>query len=250
MKADLTISSALTAPIHYTPGIEGPHSVDRNKLSPSPSVNSMAAGPAPSLTDAGEIGLTPVRSLRSIQGPEKWTKGERYAISPAVLSMLPIRVLTDVMSKDETVLESKYSANGNKQRIFGIGSIITEDDQDQHENGWFFGEHHNVGPGLHRGGTSSTYSPFEKITLGKATVATLGIRSFVAEVHGWCTGIFVLRQNFLFEYRETDSLNGLPWGYAMLQYAEAYPHKHFENALHLEYFEKPCCKSGKRSVSQ
>jgi len=67
-------------------------------------------------------------------------------------------------------------------------------------------------------------------------------------VYGWCTGVFVLRQNYLFEYREGDSLNGLPWGYAHLPLAEAYPHKHFTNALHLDFFEKPCSKSGKRSL--
>ena len=90
---------------------------------------------------------------------------------------------------------------------------------------------------------------FGKILLGKATVAPLGMRSFHNEVYGWCTGVFVLRQNYLFEYREGDSLNGLPWGYAHLPLAEAYPHKHFTNALHLDFFEKPCSKSGKRSVS-
>lgn len=222
--------------------------MDRNKMSLSTSSNNMASGPAPIITGADEIGLTPVRSLRSIQGPEKWTKGERYAITPAVLSMLPIRVLTDVMSKDHTVPKKNDSFSGNKQRSFGIGSIISEDDQDHHEDGWFFGEHHHGASGIQRGVNNTPTSPFEKVMLGKATVATLGIRAFVAEVHGWCTGTFVLRQNLLFEYRETDSLNGLPWGYAMLQFAEAYPHKHFLNALHLDYFEKPCSKSGKRSV--
>jgi hypothetical protein len=238
------------APIRYTPGIEGPHSMDRNKISPSVSANNLVSGPGPSLAESGEIGITPIRSLRSIQGPEKWTKGERYAILPAVLSMLPIGVLTDVMSNDEKSLtKNKDSFGGSKQRAFGIGSIISEDDHDHHESGWFFGEHHNVVTGLPRASNIPSSSPFEKVILGNATVATLGIRSFVAEIHGWCTGTFVLRQNYLFEYRETDSLNGLPWGYAMLQFAEAYPHKHFSNALHLEYFERPCSKSGKRSVS-
>jgi hypothetical protein len=85
--------------------------------------------------------------------------------------------------------------------------------------------------------------------LGKATVAPLGMRSYLNEVYGWCTGVFILRQNYLFEYREGDSTNGVPWGFAHLPLAEAYPHKHFMNALHLDFFDRPCCKSGKRSVS-
>ncbi|KAL7519889.1 hypothetical protein ACHAWX_004643 [Stephanocyclus meneghinianus] len=238
------------APIHYTPGIVGPHSMDRNKISPSTSMSSIS-GPAPRMTEPGEI--TPVRALRSFQGPEKWNKGERYAITPAVLTMLPITVLNHVMSKDDALKKKAECLNGSKQRAFGIGSIISEDDQDRNEmnDGWFFGEHHHVASGMlpfQRGGINTPTSPFEKVVLGKATVAKLGMRSFVAEVHGWCAGLFVLRQNFLFEYRESDSLNGLPWGYAMLQFAEAYPHKHFSNAFHLEYFERPCSKSGKRSL--
>jgi hypothetical protein len=235
------------APIHYTPGVQGPHSMDHNKISPGTSMSSIT-GPAPHLTEPGEV--TPIRALRALQGPEKWTKGERYAITPAVLSMLPIRVLTEVMSKDDSLPNKADSSSSSKQRAFGIGSIISEDDQNHHEDGWFFGEHHHpVSSSFQRGGSSAPSSPFEKVVLGKATVATLGMRSYVAEVHGWCTGVFVLRQNYLFEYRETDSLNGLPWGYAMLQFAEVYPHKHFSNALQLEYFERPCSKSGKRSVS-
>ena len=102
------------------------------------------------------------------------------------------------------------------------------------------------------GGNNNHITPpsaFGKIHLGKATVAGLGMRSFLNEVYGWSTGVFVLKQNFLFEYREGDSLNGVPWGYAHLPLAEVYPHNHFTNALHLEFFEKPCIKSGRRSVS-
>lgn len=249
-KAPVDICVLPVAPIHYNPGIVGPHSMDRNKISPSTSMSSIS-GPAPRMTEPGEI--TPVRALRSFQGPEKWNKGERYAITPAVLTMLPITVLNHVMSKDDALKKKAECLNGSKQRAFGIGSIISEDDQDRNEmnDGWFFGEHHHVASGMlpfQRGGINTPTSPFEKVVLGKATVAKLGMRSFVAEVHGWCAGLFVLRQNFLFEYRESDSLNGLPWGYAMLQFAEAYPHKHFSNAFHLEYFERPCSKSGKRSV--
>ncbi len=214
-----------------------------------------------------EADISPERALRSLKGPEHWTKGERHAIVPGVLCMCPIQVLNNVMSKEDEGPSSRPSFSS--QRGFGIGSIISEDEGiDQRgvdqSNGWFFADHNqstsSMGA-LHRhanavagGGnvtSSNTVMPsaFGKTVLGKATVAPLGMRSFLNEVYGWCTGVFVLRQNYLFEYREGDSINGVPWGYAHLPFAEAYPHKHFSNALHLDFFERPCTKSGKRSVS-
>ena len=138
---------------------------------------------------------------------------------------------------------------------FGIGSIIQDDSGDS--NGWFFADQSSLTPsgvgssGSFVGSSKSNLtssSAFGKIVLGKATVAPIGMRSFLNELYGWCTGIFILRHNYLFEYRECDSQNSLPWGYAHLPYAEAYPHKHFMNALHLDFYERPCYKSGRRSL--
>lgn len=204
--------------------------------------------------------FSPERVLRPLKGPEHWKKGERHSIIPAVLCMCPIQVLNNIMSKEDrpSSKPSLSSLRGGAQQGFGIGSIISED-EGADSNGWFFADHHQpstTGGTLPRLGSGSSISSsinvlpstFGKIILGKATVAPLGMRSFLHEVYGWCTGVFVLRQNCLFEYREGDSLNGLPWGYAHLPLGEAYPHKHFTNALHLDFFEKPCCKSGKRSL--
>lgn len=202
-------------------------------------------------SDNGEI--SPGRALKHLKGPQHWTKSERHAILPGVLCMCPIQVLNSIMSKDEEPLLRTPQTSRASQRGSGIGSIISEDDGVD-SNGWFFADHHpsTSGGTLPRHGsiTSNNVGPkaLGKIILGKATVAPLGMRSFLGEVYGWSTGVFILRQNYLFEYREGDSLNGLPWGYAQLPLAEAYPHNHFTNALHLDFFEKPCSKSGKRSL--
>ena len=209
--------------------------------------------PQISLADAN---ISPERSLRPLRGPEHWTKGERHAIIPAVLCMCPIQVLNSIMSTDSGVL-NRPSIQSPKLK-FGIGSMIS-DSEGGDSNEWFFADHYQptsmgvslLHPSIGGGFRSHNVLPsaFDKIVLGKATVAPLGMRSYLNEVYGWCTGVFILRQNYLFEYREGDSTNGLPWGFAHLPLAEAYPHKHFTNALHLDFFDRPCCKSGKRSVS-
>jgi hypothetical protein len=206
-----------------------------------------------------DASIPPERSLRSLKGPEHWTKGERHVIIPAVLCMCPIQVLNSIMSVDEGLLRRpSLTSSQSPYHTFGIGSIIS-DAEGGDSNGWFFADHYQPpasgGPLPHPNGVSFRSnnivpSVFDKILLGKATVAPLGMRSFLNEVYGWCTGVFILRQNYLFEYREGDSTNGLPWGFSHLPFAEAYPHKHFTNALHLDFFERPCSKSGKRSVSR
>ncbi|KAL7543707.1 hypothetical protein ACHAXR_013201 [Thalassiosira sp. AJA248-18] len=218
----------------------------------SSSRRNSASGPPQHQESEGEV--SPERNLRALKGPEQWTKGDRHAIVPAVLCMCPIQVLNNIMSKDEGSSSRLSLTSQSSQTGSGIGSILSEDD-DTDSNGWFFADHHQpstTGGTLPRqgsiSGSNALLSAFGKTILGKATVAPLGMRSFLNEVYGWCTGLFVLRQNYLFEYREGDSLNGLPWGYAHLPLAEAYPHKHFTNALHLDFFERPCSKSGKRSL--
>lgn len=270
---------------HINHSASGPHSFDQKRgVSPSTSMGSISeTKPQHHHAKADDADISPERALRSLRGPEHWTKGERHAILPGVLSMCPIQVLNSVMSKkdDGVVVSSAFSNNNNSGgssrssltrggslRGSGIGSIISEPSDDGLDsNGWFFADHHQQQPTsssisssvvVSRGGTTLPRPnsggggggvKFGKIVLGKATAAPLGMRSFLNEVYGWCTGIFILRQNYLFEYREGDSLNGLPWAYAHLPLGEVYPHKHFTNALHLDFFERPCTKSGKRSVS-
>jgi len=67
----------------------------------------------------------------------------------------------------------------------------------------------------------------------------------------WSSCILILRQNYLLEYDQQtgDVLQGLPRGYAHLQYARSYPHADFVDALELEFFVSPCAKADKRVVS-
>ena len=197
-------------------------------------------------------------------------------ILPGVLCMCPIQVLNHILSTEDgypqqqqqqqhqhqqqrpsslTIGNSGGSSPPRRSSGFGIGSIIQDDNNSGDSNGWFFADQPSltpVGSGSSSSSSSSNVltssSAFDKIKLGKATVAPIGMRSFLNELYGWCTGVFILRHNYLFEYRECDSHNSLPWGYAHLPYAEAYPHKHFMNALHLDFYERPCYKSGRRSL--
>ena len=251
----LLLSSHISGNSRHTYTGSNSFDVKKTGVSPSTSMGSISeTSPQTTLADAN---ISPERSLRPLKGPEHWTKGERHAIIPAVLCMCPIQVLNSIMSTDDGLL--RRPSIPSPQRAFGIGSIISDADGGD-SNGWFFADHYqpiSAGegslphPGTGGGFRSSNGIPsaFDKIVMGKATVAPLGMRSYLNEVYGWCTGVFILRQNYLFEYREGDSTNGLPWGFAHLPLAEAYPHKHFTNALHLDFFDRPCCKSGKRSVS-
>lgn len=240
-------------------GTSGAQSYDKKTtISSSTSENAIQSNRRPSteLEDATDI--TPERALKPVKGPESWKKGERHSIIPAILCMCPFQVLNKVMSDDGGAKPPRRPSTSGQSMLssslsgYGIGSMMTEDDHmDSSQNGWFFADHHQQPQPIHQRRNITTGvlpSAFGKIILGKATVAALGVRSFFNEVYGWSSGIFVLRQNYLFEYRESDNLNGLPWGYAHLQLAEAYPHKHFTNALHVDFFEKPCVKSGKRSL--
>lgn len=231
----------------------------RTTISPSTSENALKAkGTIKDELDSS-ADVAPERALRPVKGPEHWKKGERHSIIPAILCVCPFQVLSKVMSDDSgnPPPSSRPSSSGQSLLSsspinvgYGIGSMIADDEHnnESNQNGWFFADHHQPQPRLTSKTSGVPPSAFGKIMLGKATVAALGVRSFFNEVYGWTSGIFVLRQNYLFEYRDDDNLKGLPWGYAHLQLAEAYPHKHFVNALHLDFFEKPCIKSGKRSL--
>lgn len=224
----------------------------RTTISPSTSENALKAKGAIKDELDNSADIAPERALRPVKGPENWKKGERHSIIPAILCVCPIQVLSKVMSDDSGNTPPSIRSSSAQSLLsgYGIGSMIADDEHnnESNQNGWFFADHHQPQPRLSSKASGVPPSAFGKIMLGKATVAALGVRSFFNEVYGWTSGIFVLRQNYLFEYRDDDNLNGLPWGYAHLQLAEAYPHKHFVNALHLDFFEKPCIKSGKRSL--
>jgi hypothetical protein len=89
---------------------------------------------------------------------------------------------------------------------------------------------------------SSIFCPIE---LGTATVKYVG-----SNHPDWTTCSFLLRQNYLLEYPEEEVIKGTtPRGFAHLQYAKAYPHDDFSDALELEFYASPCARSDKRVVS-
>ena len=246
-------SNTRVMPSNTTRG--GAQSYDKKTtISPSTSANALTTKGSPQDELDNSTGIATERALRPVRGPESWKKGERHSIIPAILCVCPFQVLSKIMSDDSVNPPSGVSSgqsllSSSPVRGYGIGSMISDDEHnDSVQNGWFFADHNQSQPLRSSITTSVPPSAFGKIMLGKATVAALGVRSFFNEVYGWTSGIFVLRQNYLFEYRDDDNQKGLPWGYAHLQLAEAYPHKHFVNALHLDFFEKPCSKSGKRSL--
>jgi hypothetical protein len=90
--------------------------------------------------------------------------------------------------------------------------------------------------------SQDTESVFAPIPLGTATVKYVGSKH-----QDWTTCNFLLRQNYLMEY--PGDIKGTPRGFAHLQYAKAYPHDDFSDALELEFFASPCSRADKRVVS-
>jgi hypothetical protein len=81
----------------------------------------------------------------------------------------------------------------------------------------------------------------------------VALMTYVGEKHHLSLGKFsscrlVLRQNYLFEYEATASINGLPRGYVHLQYAVAYAHTDFHDVLELQFYASPCAKSDHRTL--
>lgn len=66
----------------------------------------------------------------------------------------------------------------------------------------------------------------------------------------WSSCILILRQNYLLEYDQqtSDVVQGMPRGYAHMQYSKSYAHPDFVDALELEFYVSPCAKADKRVV--
>lgn len=88
-------------------------------------------------------------------------------------------------------------------------------------------------------------SMFGSIELGDALITYVG-NGHHLNVGKWSSCRLVLRQNYLLEYDCAVPSTGLPRGFAHLQYAIAYPHADFENALKLQFYASPCAKSDMR----
>jgi hypothetical protein len=176
-----------------------------------------------------------MRMLRPFQMVDCWQAGRRYLIGPAALSMCPplpgismssLAIITDSDSKQKsTTDEQTVSVQTSKQN--------GEDNK-----------------------TATPPSPERLPTLFGSIVLGKAIISFVDQEptnhyqqRWWSSCILVLRQNYLLEYDQEDAVQGLPRGYAHLQYSRSYAHSDFMDALELEFYVSPCAKYDKRVVS-
>jgi hypothetical protein len=89
---------------------------------------------------------------------------------------------------------------------------------------------------------------FGIIDLGEALITYVGEKHHLSSGK-WSSCRLVLRQNFLLEYDTDTPIQGLPRGFAHLQFAVAYPHEDFADALELEFYASPCAKADQRVVS-
>ncbi|KAL3907156.1 MAG: hypothetical protein SGILL_008985, partial [Bacillariaceae sp.] len=85
------------------------------------------------------------------------------------------------------------------------------------------------------------------INLGEAIMTYIGEKHHLS-LGKWSSCRLALRQNYLFEYETSTPINGLPRGYIHLQYALAYAHVDFPDALQLEFYASPCAKSDHRTL--
>jgi len=89
---------------------------------------------------------------------------------------------------------------------------------------------------------------FGKINLGEATVAHIVSKGLVEEEYAWSEGTFVLRQNYLLEYKSGDDVKSRPLCFAFLQNASVRRHEAFDNALRLDYYQNYSSSVPRKSV--
>jgi hypothetical protein len=95
---------------------------------------------------------------------------------------------------------------------------------------------------------SETSRGFGIIDLGQALITYVGGTHHLS-LGKWSSCRLVLRQNFLLEYDTDTHIQGLPRGFAHLQFAVAYPNQDFADALELQFYASPCAKADQRVVS-
>lgn len=92
---------------------------------------------------------------------------------------------------------------------------------------------------------ASRSSGFGIIDLGKVLATYVGEKHHLSKGK-WSSCRLVLRQNILLEYDMDTPITGLPRGFVHLQYAVAYAHADFADALELQFFASPCAKADQR----
>ena len=202
-----------------------------------------------------------MRMLRPFQTVDHWQPGRRYLIGPAALAACPLlqgisslslssachtrgaeRSETNSVEVDgqETTVAAKNDAPATRHESEEANTVNSPKNRNRHER------------------NPETLSPtrlpplFGCIVLGKALLSyVVSEPGYHQQQRWWSSSILILRQNYLLEYDQQtgDVLQGLPRGYAHLQFSKSYAHPDFSDALELEFFVSPCAKADKRVVS-
>lgn len=172
-----------------------------------------------------------MRMLRPFQMVDTWQTGRRYLIGPAAVAACPL--LNGISSLS-------LSASHHTRDICFVAEERNEQEDEYEDDADVMLTPHKLPP------------LFGCIVLGKALLSYVVQEPLHHQQQRcWSSCILVVRQNYLLEYDEQsgDLLQGLPRGYAHLQYATCYPHRDFNDALELEFFVSPCAKADRRVVS-
>ena len=187
-----------------------------------------------------DVAVTPLRVLLPFEGIDTWKKDRSYLVAPAVLNMCPLSVL-NLFSSDSDKSQQKTRRLSGLSELLNSAEISSSDDDDSTLS---LTEALSLPDALH---DDSTFL-FGKITLGKAIVAILGTQKFTDETYGWLSGKFVIRQNYLLEYKEHDDTGSRPHGYAHLEYSTVQAHEEFHDLLQLQFYGNPWKKEDRRVV--
>jgi hypothetical protein len=187
-----------------------------------------------------------MRMLRPFQMVDSWQSGRRYLIGPAALATCPLLQGVTSLSLSKTIKTAGVNGGG--------GGRTTGMEEGQSCGYAVEKEEENPETDL----VSTTISsPQELPPLFGCIVLGNALLSYVFQEpiqhhqqRWWSSSILILRQNYLLEYDQQtgDVLQGLPRGYAHLQYSLSYAHPDFLDALELEFFVSPCAKADKRVV--
>ena len=188
----------------------------------------MLRSPGPSASSAnisttiGEKVVRYSRVLYPLMGPESWEKNKRYLIAPAILSICCTSCLSTVLKADKMIDISQLGKQNDRQRAHN--SLV----------GKF-----NFKNALTQG----------KQILGKASATQLGPSKSLDENYGWFDGLFIIRQNYLFEYQLGDNLSGPPRGFAHLEHSTPSPFLNSVDTLQLDFYQSPCSRDKLKTVS-
>lgn len=202
-----------------------------------------------------------MRMLRPFQTVDHWQAGRRYLIGPAALAACPLLQGISSLSLSsachtrglESAGDDSVAANGQETKVAtkdDAPATRHERDEERKVNPPNDSNRHDRNPEQ----VSPARLPplFGCIVLGKALLSyVVSEPEHQQQQRWWSSSILILRQNYLLEYDQQtgDVLQGLPRGYAHLQFSKSYAHTDFSDALELEFFVSPCAKADKRVVS-